>query len=279
MANEFKKMLRGIQNGKLNEIIEICNEAYYGGNMDVWEWTKRRCAALRSTDEYLVRMRELAVDGHLDSCSVLETNPPNNEDVRTALEVLCGAFETEVHIETAERGTKNTDDTDSSHHPWCHVVKKELHPNEAYQKELVAINCPPGSEDEETQPAATPTSPEPTPELPRQCFDSTGPIPCGGGQTIAELEMGRVAWSLCICLGPEGRQMQGRDRGGYLGARVVTTVVVAALRGRTSPIFMTVCCLFCTSVKVKVAHSRQHQPCCNRYLVSYYSNLGVLCEY
>lgn len=98
-------------------------------------------------------------------------------------------------------------------------------------------------------------------------------------QTTAELEMGRVVWSLRICLGSGGRQMQGRDRGGYLGARVVTTVVVAALRDRTSSIFMTVCCLFCTSVKVKVAHSRQHQPCCNKYLVSYYSNLGVLGEY
>lgn len=240
-------MLRGVQNGKLDELIEICNKAYHSGNMDVWEWTKRRCAALRSTDEYLVRIREireLAVDGLLDSCSVLETNPPNNEDVRTALEERCGAFETEVHIETAERGTKNTDDTDSSQYPWCHSVKKEPHPNEAYQKELVAINCPPGSEYEETQSAATPTSPEPTPEPQRQCFDSTGPIPCGGGQRTAEFEMGRVVWSLRICLGPGGRQMQGRDRGGYLGAGVVTTVVVAALTGRTSSIFMTVCCLF-----------------------------------
>ncbi|KID93224.1 Heat-labile enterotoxin IIA, A chain, partial [Metarhizium majus ARSEF 297] len=219
--------------------------------MDVWEWAKRRCAALRSTDEYLVRIRELAVNGLLNSCSMLEINPPNNEDVRTALEERCGAFETEVHLETAERGTKNTDDTDSSQHPWCHVVKRELHPNEAYQKELVTINCPPGSENEETQSAATPTSPEPTPEPPRQCFDSTGPIPRGGEQTTAELEMRRVVWSLRICLGPGGRQMQGQDRGGYLGARVVTTVVVVALRGRTSSIFMTVCCLFSTSVKAR----------------------------
>lgn len=64
--------------------------------MDVWEWTRRRCAALRSTDEYLVRIRELAVNGRLNSCSVLETNPQNNEDVRTTLEERCGAFETEV---------------------------------------------------------------------------------------------------------------------------------------------------------------------------------------
>ncbi|KJK89172.1 hypothetical protein H633G_06980 [Metarhizium anisopliae BRIP 53284] len=137
--------LRGVQNGKLDELIEICNKAYHGGNMNVWEWTKRRCAALRSTDEYLVRIRELAVNGLLYSCSVLETNPPNNEDVRTALEERCGGFETEE--EMVDKGLK------------------EPQSNEAYQKELVAINCPPGWENKETQSAATPTSPEPTPEL------------------------------------------------------------------------------------------------------------------
>lgn len=93
-----RKTLRGVQNGKLDELIEICNKAYHGGNMNVWEWTKRRCAALRSTDEYLVRIRELAVNGLLYSCSVLETNPPNNEDVRTALEERCGGFETEEEM-------------------------------------------------------------------------------------------------------------------------------------------------------------------------------------
>ncbi|KAK8918222.1 hypothetical protein VCV18_009552 [Metarhizium anisopliae] len=121
--------------------------------MNVWEWTKRRCAALRSTDEYLVRIRELAVNGLLYSCSVLETNPPNNEDVRTALEERCGGFETEEEM------------VDKGLYPWCHAVKKEPQSNEAYQKELVAINCPPGWENKETQSAATPTSPEPTPEL------------------------------------------------------------------------------------------------------------------
>ncbi|KID85911.1 Heat-labile enterotoxin IIB, A chain [Metarhizium guizhouense ARSEF 977] len=78
----------------------------------------------------------------------------------------------------------------------CNAVKRpDIHPNPEYRKELIRINCPPGTEVEETP--QTPPEPETQPEPPRQCFDSTGPIPCGGGQTEVQLDTGRAVCGSC----------------------------------------------------------------------------------
>ncbi|KAM3456828.1 hypothetical protein MY3296_001486 [Beauveria thailandica] len=43
----------------------------------------------------------------------------------------------------------------------------------------------------------TPETPETPAEPPRQCFDLTGPIPCGGGQTEVQLDIGRAICGIC----------------------------------------------------------------------------------
>ncbi|KAM3505222.1 hypothetical protein MY11210_008063 [Beauveria gryllotalpidicola] len=72
----------------------------------------------------------------------------------------------------------------------CDAVKQpDIHPNPEYRKELIRIHCPPGTEVEET--------PETRAEPPQQCFDLTGPIPCGGGQTEVQLDIGRAVCGSC----------------------------------------------------------------------------------
>ncbi|KAF1735246.1 hypothetical protein CRV24_004168 [Beauveria bassiana] len=75
----------------------------------------------------------------------------------------------------------------------CETVKRpDIHPNPEYRKELIRINCPPGTVVEEVEEA-----PETLAEPPRQCFDTTGPIPCGGGQTEEQLDIGRAVCGSC----------------------------------------------------------------------------------
>ncbi|KAM3548198.1 hypothetical protein MY1884_009282 [Beauveria asiatica] len=83
----------------------------------------------------------------------------------------------------------------------CETVKRpDIHPNPEYRKELIRINCPPGTVVEET-----PETPETPAEPPRQCFDLTGPIPCGGGQTEVQLDTGRAICGSCGAFwDPEG---------------------------------------------------------------------------
>ncbi|KAM3443353.1 hypothetical protein MY4824_000656 [Beauveria thailandica] len=83
----------------------------------------------------------------------------------------------------------------------CETVQRpDIHPNPEYRKELIRINCPPGTVVEET-----PENPETPAEPPRQCFDLTGPIPCGGGQTEVQLDTGRAICGSCGAFwDPEG---------------------------------------------------------------------------
>ncbi|KAM3541922.1 hypothetical protein ARSEF1564_005165 [Beauveria bassiana] len=75
----------------------------------------------------------------------------------------------------------------------CERVKRpDIHPNPEYRKELIRINCPPGTVVEEVEEA-----PDTPAEPPRQCFDTTGPIPCGGGQTEEQLDIGRAVCGSC----------------------------------------------------------------------------------
>lgn len=89
---------RDFESGKLDRVIEMCKgiSVYPGGHPAVWEWTKGYCAALHRTSEYAARMWELAVSGLLNSCSELEDNPPENEDLYDRLEEHCSKFQAEV---------------------------------------------------------------------------------------------------------------------------------------------------------------------------------------
>ncbi|KID72262.1 uncharacterized protein G6M90_00g104770 [Metarhizium brunneum] len=73
--------------------------------------------------------------------------------------------------------------------------RHDIHANPEYRKELIIINCPWGTELEDTP--KTPPEPETQPEPSRQCFDSTGPIPCGGAQTEVQLDTGRAVCGSC----------------------------------------------------------------------------------
>lgn len=97
------KLRNDFKSGKLDRMIEMCKgiNVYSGGHLAVWEWTKGYCAALHGTSEYAERMWELAVSGLLNSCSELEDNPPENEDLYDRLEQHCSKFQAEVdRVET-----------------------------------------------------------------------------------------------------------------------------------------------------------------------------------
>ncbi|KAM3513776.1 hypothetical protein MY11210_002589 [Beauveria gryllotalpidicola] len=99
MADEFKEDLESdFKDGKLDELIEMCkDETYVGGDPHVWEWFRRRCAALRRTDEYAERIWQMGLNGLLDYCSDLGNIAPQNQDLQTKLEKRCTAFRAEVY--------------------------------------------------------------------------------------------------------------------------------------------------------------------------------------
>ncbi|EJP61430.1 uncharacterized protein BBA_09620 [Beauveria bassiana ARSEF 2860] len=107
----------------------------------------------------------------------------------------------------------------------CETVQRpDIHPNPEYRKELIRINCPPGTVVEEVEEA-----PETPAEPPRQCFDTTGPIPCGGGQTEVQLDIGRAVCGSCGSFwDPEGGKC--RD---IKGALVWPSLTAITERGPT----------------------------------------------
>ncbi|KAM3498350.1 hypothetical protein MY10362_008329 [Beauveria mimosiformis] len=106
MADEFKEELeRDFKDGKLDELIEMCkDETYSGGDPYSWEWFKRRCAALRRTNEYAERIWQMGLDELLGLCSDLGNNPAQSQDVQAKLEKRCTALQTEVYnVEVAAK--------------------------------------------------------------------------------------------------------------------------------------------------------------------------------
>ncbi|KAM3551027.1 hypothetical protein ARSEF4850_008064 [Beauveria asiatica] len=99
MIDEFKEDLEhDFKDGKLDELIETCkDETYSGGDPHVWEWFKRRCAALRRTDEYAERIWQMGLDEVLGLCHDLGNNSAQSQDVQAKLEKRCAALQTEVY--------------------------------------------------------------------------------------------------------------------------------------------------------------------------------------
>ncbi|EJP67319.1 uncharacterized protein BBA_03893 [Beauveria bassiana ARSEF 2860] len=99
MADEFKEDLESdFKAGRLDELIDMCkDETYKGGDPHVWEWFKRRCAALRRTDEYAERIWQMGLDGLLDACSNLGDGSTQNQDLQAKLETRCTALQEEIY--------------------------------------------------------------------------------------------------------------------------------------------------------------------------------------
>ncbi|KHN98421.1 Heat-labile enterotoxin IIA, A chain [Metarhizium album ARSEF 1941] len=95
MEDEFKDSLQAkFREGKIDELMTLCRNAgtYRGGDVHVWNWSRRYCDAFYRTDEYAQRIWEMGLDGLVDSCSELEVNPPGDQRLRANLEARCTEF-------------------------------------------------------------------------------------------------------------------------------------------------------------------------------------------
>ncbi|OAA51813.1 hypothetical protein NOR_00406 [Metarhizium rileyi] len=213
-ADEFKEELdRDFAKGKLDQVIEMCHMVKKSFLED--PWIERYCAALYRTDEYAQRLWEIGIEQLLDSCSEYDTNPPKSVDLRRDLGARCNQFRARIS-DLPEDTEKRPEDTEKSPQGQTSEIPPRKKKSDGDIRttahrvkgrvvcKVCGLTWSPDNgtcQDKSTGAVAWPVS---SPDLliavdsdELACTDSTGEIPCGGGQTQTELDAGFAVCQTC----------------------------------------------------------------------------------